>query len=169
MTRELKTVVGSKCGSAYIDAHFKQWLSDVLGEGYYKKLDPESRCSGISTTSEDGRMRYVSKQFDAYKKKFSSKSPPMKIDFPEPLKNINIPGKVNQGELTITKYGLQLPQPFIQLTLCSAEMKSFFDPCVDGVIELYQGQLQQIERRGRRLKVRRFCSFAVCTGFLTLL
>lgn len=126
----------SKCGSAYIDVHFKQWLSNVLGERYYKKLDPESRRSGISTISENSQMRYVIKQFDAYKKKFSSKSPLMKIDLPEPLKNINIPGKVNQGELTIT----------------NAEMKSFFDSCVDGVIELYQGQLQQIERRGRRLK-----------------
>ena len=110
MTQGLKIVVGSKCGSAYIDAHFKQWLSDVLGERYYKQLDPESRRGGIITISEDSRMRYVIKQFDAYKKKFSSKSPPMKIDFPEPLENINIPGKVNQGELTITKYGLQLSQ-----------------------------------------------------------
>ena len=58
---------------------------------------------------------------------------------------------------------------FIQLTLCSAEMKLCFDSCVNGVIELCQGQLQQIERQGRRLKVRRFCSSTVCTGFLTLL
>jgi hypothetical protein len=28
----------------------------------------------------------------------------MKIDLPEPLNNLTIPGKVNQGELTITKY-----------------------------------------------------------------
>lgn len=32
-------------------------------------------------------------------------------------------------------------------------MRKFFDPCVDGVIELIQGQLQQIQKRGRRLRV----------------
>ena len=32
-------------------------------------------------------------------------------------------------------------------------MKGFFDPCVDDVIELIQGQLGQIERIGRRLRV----------------
>lgn len=126
----------SKCGSTYIDTRFKQWLRGVLGERYFQQLDPNSRRSGISAISEGSRMRHVIKQFDPHKKKFSSNSPSMKIDLPEPLNNITIPGKVNQGELTIT----------------NAEMKSFFDPCVDGVIELYQGQLQQIERRGRRLR-----------------
>ena len=32
-------------------------------------------------------------------------------------------------------------------------MKSFFDQSVDGVLELYNGQLQQIEKRGTRLRV----------------
>jgi hypothetical protein len=32
-------------------------------------------------------------------------------------------------------------------------MESFFESCINGVIELYQGQLQQIESKGRRLKV----------------
>jgi len=32
-------------------------------------------------------------------------------------------------------------------------MRKFFDPCVDSVIELIHGQLQQIEKKGRRLKV----------------
>jgi len=35
----------------------------------------------------------------------------------------------------------------------SEEMKSFFDPCVDGVVELIQGQIQQVERKKNRVKV----------------
>jgi len=33
------------------------------------------------------------------------------------------------------------------------EMRSLFDPCVDGVVELIQGQIQQVERRHNRVKV----------------
>jgi len=32
-------------------------------------------------------------------------------------------------------------------------MKSFFNPCVDGVVELIQGQIQQVEKRRNRVKV----------------
>lgn len=32
-------------------------------------------------------------------------------------------------------------------------MKSFFDPCVDQVVELIQGQIQQVERKRNRVKV----------------
>ena len=35
----------------------------------------------------------------------------------------------------------------------SEEMKSFFDPCVDGVVELIQGQIQQVEVKKNRVKV----------------
>jgi hypothetical protein len=52
-------------------------------------------------------MRFVMKQFEAYKRSFSSTSPPNKIDLPESIGKINIPGKVKDGELTITKYDLQ--------------------------------------------------------------
>jgi len=50
-------------------------------------------------------MRYVIKQFDVYKKKFSSTTAEgsMKIDLPGDLQDITIPGKVNQGQLTISK------------------------------------------------------------------
>jgi hypothetical protein len=55
------------------------------------------------------------KQFDALKKKFPNNVHEMKLDLPEPDKsNIsekwknekwkNIPGKVSDGELTITQY-----------------------------------------------------------------
>jgi hypothetical protein len=40
-----------------------------------------------------------------------------------------------------------------RLTGFSAEMKGFFDPCVDKVVELIQGQIQQVERKKHRVKV----------------
>jgi len=117
-------------------------------------LDAKSRAGKISRTSESSRMRFVMKQFDVYKKNFHATSPSKKIDLPEPIHKISIPGKVKDGELTITKYDLQPDyNNVMQLISCSAEMRSFFDPCVDGVIDLIQGQLHQIEKRGRRLKV----------------
>jgi hypothetical protein len=32
-------------------------------------------------------------------------------------------------------------------------MKSFFDPCVDGVVDLVLGQVQQVERKYDRVRV----------------
>jgi hypothetical protein len=33
-------------------------------------------------------------------------------------------------------------------------MRELFDPCIDGVIELIQGQIQQVEAKRNRVKVR---------------
>ena len=46
-------------------------------------------------------MRQVMKAFDAHKKIFSNSVPEVKLDLPKPL---NIPGKIVEGELTITQY-----------------------------------------------------------------
>jgi hypothetical protein len=40
------------------------------------------------------------------------------------------------------------------LTGFSEEMKGLFDPCVDRVVELIQGQIQQVERKKNRVKVK---------------
>jgi hypothetical protein len=39
------------------------------------------------------------------------------------------------------------------LTLTSADMESFFQPCVASIIQLINGQVSQVERLHRRLKV----------------
>ena len=39
------------------------------------------------------------------------------------------------------------------LTCSSAEMESFFNPYVDRIVELIQGQITQIERKNNRVKV----------------
>jgi hypothetical protein len=48
-------------------------------------------------------MRFIIKQFDSYKKNFKGDSKAMRIDLPAPIDKITIPGKVKEGELTITK------------------------------------------------------------------
>lgn len=75
----------------------------MLGERHFKTLDPKSRGKNLSRTSEDERMRFVMEQFDGLKRRFVANSSDGKIDLPEPIDKINIPGKVYQGELTITK------------------------------------------------------------------
>ena len=48
-------------------------------------------------------MRDVMKAFDEKKRKFSQNDVrDVKLDLPKPLDNLNIPGKVLGGELTIT-------------------------------------------------------------------
>lgn len=49
-------------------------------------------------------MRAVMKAFDGQKRKFSNNVRHVKLDLPEPLDNLNIAGKVSEGELTITGY-----------------------------------------------------------------
>jgi hypothetical protein len=126
-----------------------------LGDRYYRALDPGSTGQKISAhTTEGEQMRAVMKVFDEKKKKFSNNVRDMKLDLPKPLDNLNIPGKVLGGELTITKYvAFILFGLSVGLTGFSEEMKSFFDWCVDGVVELIQGQIQQVEIKKNRVKV----------------
>lgn len=50
-------------------------------------------------------MRAVIEKFNGIKRKFSNTARrDMKLDLPKPLDNLNIPGKVIQGEITITLY-----------------------------------------------------------------
>lgn len=117
----LLTLAGAKCGSAYIDANFKQWLCDTLGEKHFKALDPKSNGKKISRTSESSNMRIVIKAFDGYKKSFKGNSAAVKIDLPAPIDKINVAGKVNQGELTITEYEVSTPKcKAVQLILLVA-------------------------------------------------
>ena len=42
--------------------------------------------------------------FDGHKKEFTGREDGIKMDLPAPLHNLDIPGKVSGGEITITKY-----------------------------------------------------------------
>jgi hypothetical protein len=48
-------------------------------------------------------MRKLMRTFDVIKKKFKKESKDVHIDLPGPLSNLTITGKVNQGEITITR------------------------------------------------------------------
>ncbi|PVH78397.1 hypothetical protein DL98DRAFT_590324 [Cadophora sp. DSE1049] len=126
-----------RCGSAYINLNFKRWLRRVIGEENYRALDPNSSSQQISAHAMEGKeMRQVMKRFEGLKKAFPRDNRPLKLDLPGPLSELNIPRRVSQGELTISYH----------------EMKEFFDPCVDTVLELIQNQILQVEQKNNRVK-----------------
>ncbi|KAI9868488.1 MAG: hypothetical protein M1813_005932 [Trichoglossum hirsutum] len=132
---EMTISTSAKCGSSYIDVNFKRWLRRHLGERNYLALDPRSKGRKITTNATEGKeMRVVMKIFDEAKRKFPKHN--KKMDLPKPLDNLNVPGKVFGGEIGISY----------------EDMRSFFDPCVDQVIELIQGQILQVEKTKNRVR-----------------
>ncbi|KAI9773911.1 MAG: hypothetical protein M1840_006137 [Geoglossum simile] len=121
---------GDKCGSIFIDLAFKRWLRDLLGEKDYQKLDQGDLAHKISSHEIEGEeMRVLMHRFTLLKRRFWKGQRDMKMDLPSPLDDLNVDGVVG-GEITIT----------------NTDMKSFFDPCVDRIVELIKGQIAQVER-----------------------
>lgn len=50
------------------------------------------------------QMRELMREFEAHKKAFHQDSPEMYIELPSVLHRLTVPGRIDQGELTITKY-----------------------------------------------------------------
>lgn len=76
----------------------------MLGEDRYHALDGRSDGERISTHAmEGGKMRYVMRQFENHKRAFHGASLDMSIDLPDPLHKLSIDGKIEEGDLTITK------------------------------------------------------------------
>jgi len=76
----------------------------VLGEDNYNALDCRSDGEKISAhATEGGKMRHVMQKFESHKKAFHGASPKMILELPHPLHTVDIPGKVEEGDLTITK------------------------------------------------------------------
>ncbi|CZR64187.1 uncharacterized protein PAC_14084 [Phialocephala subalpina] len=134
---EITIATSAKCGSSYIDQNFKRWLNRIVGDRHYRILDPRSAGQQIGAHTMEGRyMRQVVKRFDEKKRLFSNKANEIHFDLPNPLNALNIAGRITQGNLKITH----------------DEMKQMFDPCIDRVVELIQGQIQQVERTKNRVK-----------------
>ena len=94
----------AKCGSSFINGNFKQWLHSVLGEDLYRVLDDRGDGERISAhSSEGGKMRHIMRQFESHKRAFHGASPDMSVDLPDPLHRLIIDGKIEEGDLTITK------------------------------------------------------------------
>ena len=98
-------------------------------------------------------MREVNQAFEGHKKGFHQLSGDMQLDLPPPLQKLNVSGKVEEGELNITKYVQAETHFHVQADYFSKNMRQFFDPCVDRVIELIQSQIAQVESKRNRVKV----------------
>jgi hypothetical protein len=48
-------------------------------------------------------MRELLRRFEVKKKAFSATTQEIKLDLPPPLDKLDVQGKINQGELTITR------------------------------------------------------------------
>lgn len=139
LLQKVTRATSGKCGASYIDKEFKRWLAKVLGSRHYQVLDPDSVNENSASFTTEGRlMRQVIKIFDEKKQSFSSKSDDdIHVMLPAPLNTLTINGRINEGELTIKH----------------REMKGLFDGCIDEIIELIQGQINQIEFQNARVKV----------------
>ena len=146
---------GAKCGSIYIDRAFKRWLMTIIGSHNYQKLDPNSNFGKISSHAVEGHyMRALMKMFDSYKQNFCKGFRDIRITLPEPsLKNLKIPEKVNDGEFTITKYVWRIIQNELSLNHDREQMRKFFDPSVNKIVDLVKKQMSQIRRRNARTNV----------------
>jgi hypothetical protein len=98
-------------------------------------------------------MRQLMSRFEAEKKIFCADSDDVELELPAPLHTLNIPGRVEQGSLIISQQVDSVSGLVILLIPYSDEMQSFFDPCVDDIIELIDGQIAQVVARKNRVKV----------------
>jgi hypothetical protein len=84
---------------------FKNWLRRLVGDEYYKQLDPTFEGNKISSYAVEGEyMRELMKTFDGFKKRFKKDHRDMRMDLPGPLSNLDLDTRVQGGEITITKY-----------------------------------------------------------------
>src|ERR1700761_7954418 len=95
---------GDKCGSIYIDIEFRKWLRDHIGEANYRQLDSNLNVERTSSHATEGKaMRLLMKKFELLKKNFSDDGRDAFLDLPHPLDNLNMQGKVDGGQITITQ------------------------------------------------------------------
>ena len=75
-----------------------------MGDEHYIKLDPnmEIDCDS-SHSSETPAMRDLMQRFDERKQAFTRESRDQYLDLPHPLENLNVPGVINEGQITITR------------------------------------------------------------------
>jgi hypothetical protein len=96
-------LIGSKCGSIFVNLAFKKWLRALLGEDICQVLDQAQLVTKISSHDAEGeRMRVLMKNFDVHKRKFAKGHRDIKMDLPEPFENLDKDNIVVGGQITIT-------------------------------------------------------------------
>jgi hypothetical protein len=93
---------GGRCGSIFIDQAFKQWLRRLLTDEFYLQLDPQADFNNMYGI-ECETIREIMKKFDIIKKDFRQDGEDEFLDLPKPLNNLTLPGRVDGGQITITK------------------------------------------------------------------
>jgi hypothetical protein len=97
--------VGHKCGAIYVDLQFKNWLRFLIGDQHYRELDKNGELGKVNSHELEGvGMRELMKKFDILKRNFRRDGRDRRLDLPEPHENLDIPGRVKEGEGTIPQY-----------------------------------------------------------------
>ncbi|OJJ97569.1 hypothetical protein ASPACDRAFT_1890175 [Aspergillus aculeatus ATCC 16872] len=126
--KELLTGVGGKCGSTSIDRNFHKFMSHRFGDAF-DRLPMSTKGPGSAFMDK----------FEIIKKDFGSST---SYDiFALPL-NMKLP------HTTSPEY-FDVEERLVQLT--SDDMRTFFDPVVDKIINLLQGQIAEARKlRGKK-------------------
>jgi hypothetical protein len=77
----------------------------LLGDKNYQMLGPNTELNKITSHTTEGKaMRELMKESDTCKRRFRKVyNQNIHLDLPAPLDNLTIPGKVDGGEITITR------------------------------------------------------------------
>jgi len=95
---------GAKCGIATIDLKFKEWLRDVLGDQIYSTIDVScTKECRYGQQSEAGPMRDIMTQFTRLRNSFNEDTRARRLELPEPLSDLKLDNRVEEGELRITR------------------------------------------------------------------
>jgi hypothetical protein len=107
---ELQTLTiptGRKCGSIFIDRAFKSWLRKLLGEAKYRELDPDAFGEMDGSYKTEGQaVRTLMQGFIRRKERFSGNDGDIRLTLPHPHRNLNLDGRVIDGEIRISKSGV---------------------------------------------------------------
>jgi len=92
------------------------------------------------------------KTFDGLKRQFGVEHRNLPLLLPEPIQNLNIPGKVNGGLIRIPR-SVATFALVTQLTMTRKAMEDFFDYCIGDIVALIKQHVEWIGWQGDRLKV----------------
>ncbi|KUJ23235.1 uncharacterized protein LY89DRAFT_574266 [Mollisia scopiformis] len=121
---------GDKCGASYVDKEFLTWLEKKLGSEAFRKI-PQAKTrhgSVLMTAFETAKMYFEGK--------------PEEFEVPLPKER-----GIEDDEKGIED---QYPGMLRLLILDSSDLIAIFDPCVNRILELIDGQVAAVLKSGNR-------------------
>lgn len=77
-------------------------MKNLLGEERYQQLDPNAGVKKISSHTIEGKqIRELMARFNLQKEHFEQDGKDRRLDLPHPLDNLNLPNRVDDGQITI--------------------------------------------------------------------